>query len=113
MEIFNIFKRKPQKNKYQIFYETISEILDLLERKGRLVSNVKSGNSIVDLEFDKLMIERMRLIDIIKSGSISFLGNDFKKIILEIFNDQEIPKDEFQNIRNYLVNEQNKLAKLF
>nr|WP_315183860.1 hypothetical protein [uncultured Flavobacterium sp.] len=113
MGIFDIFKQKPEKNKYQVYYESISEVLNLLERKKRMVENVESGKSIVDLEFDKLMLERMRLVEIIKSGSISFLGNELKNTFLGIFNDEEIKKDEIIHVRNYLINEQHKLEKLF
>jgi hypothetical protein len=113
MGIFDIFKKKPQKNKYQIYYESISDVLKLLERKRRFVEN---RDSILDLEFDKLMFERVRLADIIKSGSISFLGgpeNEIINNILEIFSDRLIRKDDIQHVWDYLINEQNKLKKLF
>jgi hypothetical protein len=113
MGLFDIFKRKPQKNKYQVYHESISAILKLLDRKIKLVERVDNGKSIIDLEFDTLMVERMTLVQLIKSGSISFLGDDFKNVLLEIFNDQEIKKDEIMNIWKYLHNEQNKLVKLF
>jgi hypothetical protein len=113
MGLFDIFKRKPQKNKYQVYHESISAILKLLDRKIKLVERVDNGKSIIDLEFDTLMVERMTLVQLIKSGSISFLGDDIKNVLLEIFNDQEIKKDEIMNIWKYLLNEQNKLVKLF
>lgn len=113
MGIFDIFKKKPQKNKYQVYYESITELLMLLERKKSMVENVGSGNSIVDLEFDRGMFERMMLVEIIERGSISFLGNDFQNNILEIFDHQEIRKNEIMNIWDYLLNEKNKLERLF
>ena len=113
MGLFDIFKRKPQKNKYQVYHESISAILKLLDRKIKLVERVDNGKSIIDLEFDTLMVERMTLVQLIKSGSISFLGDDFKNDLLEIFNDQEIKKEEIMNILKYLHNEQNKLVTLF
>lgn len=113
MGLFDIFKRKPQKNKYQVYHESISAILKLLDRKIKLVERVDNGKSIIDLEFDTLMVERMTLVQLIKSGSISFLGDDIKNVLLEIFNDQEIKKDEIMNIWKYLLNEQSKLVKLF
>lgn len=113
MGIFDFFKKRPQKNKYQIYHESISAILKLLERKKKLVERIENGKSIINLEFDKLMIERMTLVQLIKSGNISFLGDDLKNVLLEIFNEQEIKKDEIMHIWNYLLNEQNKLVKLF
>lgn len=113
MGIFNFFKKKPQKNKYHIFYDSIGEILQLLERKKRLVENLENGKSILDLEFDLFMIERMQLSALIKSGSISFLGREFLEAILELFNNEETKKDETLHIFNYLINQQNKLRKLF
>lgn len=109
MGLFNIFKRK---NKYQIYYESISDILNLLKRKRDFIKNLDT-EYIVDLEFDKLMFERMRLLEIIQSGSISFLGKDFIDNMLLIFDDQKITKDEIEYIWEYLLNEQNKLKKLF
>lgn len=113
MGIFDIFKSKPQNNKYQVYHESISTILNLLERKKNMVKNIENGKSIVDLEFDKLILEKMTVAQLIKSGSISFLGNDFKNQILEMYNDEEIKKDEIMHVWNYLLNEQNKLKKLF
>jgi hypothetical protein len=113
MGLFDIFKRKPQKNKYQVYHESISGILKLLDRKIKLVQRVENGKSIIDLEFDTLIIERMTLDQLIKSGGISFLGDDLKNVLLEIFNDQEIKKDEIMNIWKFLLNEQNKLVTLF
>ena len=113
MGIFDIFKQKPRKNKYQVFYESISEILKLLERKKGIAENLENGKTILDFEFDTLMFEKLRLIEIIKSGSVAFLGEDFKNGILEIFNEDEINRDEILHLWNYLVNEQNKLSKLF
>jgi hypothetical protein len=112
MGFFNIFKRKNKKNKYQIYYESISEILNLLKRKRDLIKNLDT-KYIVDFEFDKLMYERIKLEEIIKSGSIFFLGKDFIDNILLIFKDQEIRKDDIEYIWEYLLNEQNKLKKLF
>jgi hypothetical protein len=109
MGLFNIFKRK---NKYQIYYESISDILNLLKRKRDFIKNLDT-KYIVDLEFDKIMFERMRLLEIIKSGSISFLGKDFIDNMLLIFDDQKITKDDIEYIWEYLLNEQNKLKKLF
>ena len=113
MGIFDFFKKKPQKNKYQVCHESISAILKLLERKKKLVERIENGKSIIDFEFDTLMVERMTLVQLIKSGNISFLGDDLKNVLLEIFNDEEIKKDEIMHICNYLLNEQNKLVKLF
>lgn len=113
MGLFDIFKRKPQKNKYQVYHESITAILKLLNRKIKLVEHLENGKSIIDLEFDTLMVERMTLVQLIKSGSVSFLGDDFKNDLLEIFNDQEIKKEEIMNILKYLHNEQNKLVTLF
>lgn len=113
MGIFDFFKRKPQKNKYQVYHESISEILKLLERKKQLVERIENGKSIIDLEFDALMLESMTVVQLIKSGNISFLGNDFNINLLEIFKGQAINKDEIMHVWNYLHNEQNKLVKLF
>ena len=112
MGLFNIFKIKNKKNKYQIYYDSISEILNLLKRKRDFIKNLDT-EYIVDLEFDKLMFERMRLLEIIKSGSISFLGKDFIDDMLLIFDDQKITKNDIEYIWGYLLNEQNKLKKLF
>ena len=84
-----------------------------MERKKKLVERIENGKSIIDFEFDTLMVERMTLVQLIKSGNISFLGDDLKNVLLEIFNDEEIKKDEIMHICNYLLNEQNKLVKLF
>jgi hypothetical protein len=111
--IFDFLKKKPQKNKYQVYNESISAILKLVERKKKLVERIENGKSIIDLEFDKLMVERMTIIQLIEGGNISFLGDDLKNILLEIFNDQEIKKDEIMHVWNYLLKEQNKLVKLF
>jgi hypothetical protein len=113
MGIFDIFKKKPQKNKYHVLYDSIGEIIKLLERKKRLVENLESSKSILDLEFDVLMLERMKLAGLIKNGSISFLGKDFLEDILDLFNNEETKKDNVLNIWNYLTNEQKKLRKLF
>lgn len=113
MGIFDFFKKKPQKNKYQVYHESISEILKLLERKKKMVERIENGKSIIDLEFDTLMVEKMKLVQLIKNGRISFLGDGLKNGLLEIFNDQEIKKDEILHIWNYLINEQNKLVNLF
>lgn len=113
MSIFDFFKRKPSKNQYQVYYESISEILKLLERKKQLVEKIENGKSIIDLEFDKHISEIMTLGQLIKSGNVSFLGNDFKNNLTEIVKGQKINKDEIMQIWNYLLNEQNKLVKLF
>lgn len=113
MGIFDIFKKQPKKNKYHVFHDSIGDILKLLERKRGLVNGLQTGGSIVDLEFDSLMIERMKLVDLIKNGSISFLGDEFKNEILKIFDKEETEKDTIQQVWNYLINEQNKLKKLF
>lgn len=113
MGIFDFFTKKPQKNKYQVYHESISEILKLLERKKKMVERIENGKSIIDLEFDTLMVEKMKLVQLIKNGRISFLGDGLKNGLLEIFNDQEIKKDEILHIWNYLINEQNKLVNLF
>jgi hypothetical protein len=113
MGIFDIFKKKPQKNKYEVYFDIIGEILKLLSRKKRLVENLEIENSILDLEFEKLMMERMKLAELIKSGSVSFLDIDFVKLILETFNNDETRKDEILRMWDYLINEQNKLKKLF
>jgi len=113
MGIFDIFRKPSKINKYQVFYESISDVLKLLHRKRHLVVNLKSGSVIVDLEFDKQMNEQIKLVSLIKSGSISFLGREFNNDILDLFNNQEIKKDEIENIWNYLMQEQSKLKKLF
>jgi hypothetical protein len=113
MGIFDIFKKKHQKNKYHIFHDSIGEILKLLARKKRLTEHLENGKSILDLEFDTLMTERMQLVTLIKSGEISFIGKELIDALLEAFNDEETKKDEIESIWNYLINEQNKLKKLF
>lgn len=113
MGIFDIFKKKPQKNKYHVLYDSLGEILKLLERKKRLVENLENGKSILDLEFEALMIERMQLSAFVKNGSISILGKEFLDAILELFNNEETKKNETLYIFNYLINERNKLRKLF
>ena len=113
MRIFDFLKGEPKKNKYELFYDSISGILELLDRKYRLVVNLETGGSIVDLEFNSLMIERMKLIELIKSGSISFLGDDLKDELLEIFDKEETDKDTIKQVLNFLINEQTKLKKLF
>jgi hypothetical protein len=113
MRIFDIFKKKTKKNKYHVFHDSIGEILKLLARKKRLTENLENGKSIFDLEFDTLMAEQMKLYALIKSGEISFLGKDFIDALLDSFNDGETKKNEILNMCNYLINEQNKLKKLF
>ena len=113
MGFFDFLKGEPKKNKYELFYDSISEILVLLDRKCRLVVNLETGGSIVDLEFNSLMIERMKLVDLIKSGSISFLGDDLKDELLEIFDKEVTKKDTILQVWSYLNNEQIKLKKLF
>jgi hypothetical protein len=113
MGILDFFKKKAPKNKYQIYHESISEVLELLKRKKQIVESLKDGDSELDFSFDQNMFEKLMLFEIIKSGSISFLGNDFKNHILEIFDNSELKKDEIMNIWNYLLNEQDKLSKLF
>lgn len=113
MGIFDFLKREPKKNKYELLHDSISEILELLDRKFRLVVNLETDGSIVDLEFNSLMIERMKLVDLIKSGSISFLGDDLKDELLEIFNDEVTNKKTMMIMWSYLSNEQSKLKKLF
>ena len=97
---------KPLKNKYEIMYDSISQVLKLLQRKKDLITPI-------DLDLDQIQIERMEIAGIIKSGSITFLGNDVKNTLLEIFDDQELKKDKFDHLWNYLKNEQTKLDKLF
>jgi hypothetical protein len=113
MGILNFFKNKAQKNKYQIYFESISEILKVLSRKKELVQNLKNGESIVDLNFELNMFEHMKMAEIIKSGSISFLGQDLMRHLIEITKQSEIRKDEIEQICYYLNNEQSKLRKLF
>jgi hypothetical protein len=112
MGIFSLFNRKPQKNKYELFYDSITELLKLMERKRGLVEGLKPGSSTLDFT-DTHMFERLKVVELIKSGSITFLGNEFKNEILEIFENQEIKKDTIQHVCSYLINEQNKLKKLF
>jgi hypothetical protein len=85
-------------------HNSISQVLKLLQRKKNLITPI-------DLDLDQLHKERLEISDIIKSGSIAFLGNEVKNVLLEIFNDQELKKDEFDNLWNYLKNEQRKLEK--
>ena len=42
-----------------------------------------------------------------------WVGDDVKNTLLEIFDDQELRKDKFDHLWNYLKNEQTKLDKLF
>jgi hypothetical protein len=102
-------KPKFKKNKYQIFYETISTVLNLMERKKELAE----AGVLVDLSFDAKTKEQITILALIRSGSLSFLGNDFKDLLLKIFDDDENKKDEIQHLCNYLENEQKKLMKLF
>lgn len=113
MGILNIFKKKTRKNKYQVFYESISEILKLLQRRKKMVENLEINKTIIDLEFDSIMFERIRLQEIIENGSIAFLGEGFKNDILVIFNEDKINRDEIFHIWDYLVNEQDRLSELF
>jgi hypothetical protein len=113
MGILDFFKKKTQKNKYQIYFESISETLIVLARKKEMVKNLKSGESFVDLNFELNTIEHLKMIKIIKKGSISFLGQDVMRDLLEITKQSEIQKDEIEYLCNYLLNEQNQLRKLF
>ena len=114
MGIFDIFKKKTEKNKYQIYYESISEILKLLERRKKIVDGLNDGESILDIDFEnKLMIERLTLLDIIDKGSISFLGKDFTLHLHKSFGDEEVKKNDIIRFWNYLIIEQEKLKKLF
>jgi hypothetical protein len=99
--------------KYQFYSQSISEILNLLERKRNFIRNLDT-EFILDFDFDKLMYEKMRLVEIIKSGSLNFLGKDFtENISLIFFKDDRIIKEDIEYIWEYLMNEQNKLKKLF
>jgi hypothetical protein len=106
MNFFNFFKTK--KNKYQIYYDMVNDILKILERKKHLSEiGVK-----IDLEFDQLMSERIFLVSNIKNGNLVFLGDDFKNALLEIYNDEELDKEEILHMIKFLENEKQKLKKL-
>ena len=96
---------KSEENKYIIMHDSISQVLKLLQRKKNLITPM-------DFEFHQIETERIELVEIIESDSIAFLGNEVKNVLLEIFNDSELKKDEFDNLWNYLKNEQTKLEKL-
>jgi hypothetical protein len=113
MGILDFFKKKTKKNKYQIYFESISETLIVLARKKEMVQNLKSGESFVDLNFELNTFEHLKMIGIIQNGSISFLGQDVMRDLLEITKQSEIQKDEIEYLCNYLLNEQNQLRKLF
>jgi len=80
-----------------------------MERKKELAE----AGVLVDLSFDAKTKEQITILALIRSGSLSFLGNDFKDLLLKIFDDDENKKDEIQHLCNYLENEQKKLMKLF
>ena len=103
------FKPKVKKNKYQIFYETISTVLNLIERRKKLAED----GQLVDLSFDDQMKENITIAELIKNGSLSFLGNEFEDSLLKTIDESELKIAEIQHLCNYLENEQNKLIKLF
>ena len=109
MGFFDFLKSKPKKNKYETYYDSISEIINLLNRKKELMDN----GLLIDLEFDKLMTERFKLSEILKGGSISFLGKDLCQELIKVFDVEEINKNSIMSILKYLENEQLKLKKLF
>jgi hypothetical protein len=112
MGIFDFFKKKPQERTYEFYFDIVSDLLKLMERKKRLVDKVGSGKSVIDLEFDALMKERMELVALIKCGAISFLGNELKVELLKIFDDELTNKEQIMNVWKYLQNEKFKLQKL-
>ena len=59
-------------------HNSISQVLKLLQRKKNLITPI-------DLDLDQLHKERLEISDIIKSGSIAFLGNEVKNVLLETF----------------------------
>lgn len=63
---------KQEKNEYEIMHNSISRVLKLLQRKKNLIIPI-------DLDLDQLHKERLEITDIIKSGSIAFLGIKLKK----------------------------------
>ena len=109
MGFFDFLKSKPKKNKYETYHDSISEIINLLNRKKEMIDK----GVLVDLEFDKLMFERFKLFEILKGGSISFLGKDLCQGLINVFDEQEINKNNFMTIWKYLENEQLKLKNLF
>ena len=104
-----IFKPKIKKNKYQIFYETISTVLNLIERRKKLAED----GHLIDLSFDDHHKENFKIAELIKNGSLSFLGNEFKDSLLKTIEESELKIAQIQHLSNYLENEQNKLIKLF
>ena len=113
MGILDIFTKKPEKNKYEIYHDSISEVLKILERKKNLTLIVEKGGSIIDTEFDKNLVEKSTLLEVLKNGTIAFLGNDLIKSTWALYEDEEIKRDQLIHVWNYLVNEQKKLRKLF
>ena len=109
MGFFDFLKSKPKKNKYETYHDSISWIINLLNRKKELMDN----GLLIDLEFDKQMTEKFKFSEIFRSGSISFLGNDLSQELIKVFDDQEINKNSIMSILKYLENEQLKLKKLF
>jgi hypothetical protein len=103
------FKPKVKKNKYQIFYETISTVLNLIERRKKLAED----GHLVDLSLDDQMKEKITIAKLIKNDSLSFLGKEFKDSLLKTIDETELKIAEIQHLYNYLENEQIKLIKLF
>ena len=110
MGLFDFFKRKKKNKNHSLdsLHNTVKSVLKTLSRKKDLVDK----GILIDLEFDSLMKERSEVAYYIKSNIVGFLGEDFKKGLYVIFDDEELKKAEIDHIWNFLKNEEQKLEKL-
>tara|TARA_B110000208_G_scaffold140367_1_gene169375 strand:+ start:65 stop:433 length:369 start_codon:yes stop_codon:yes gene_type:complete len=59
-ENIKVLNHQPEKNKYETYHDSISEIINLLNRKKEMMNN----GELVDLDsFDKRMTEQMKFLE--------------------------------------------------
>jgi hypothetical protein len=106
MSFFNFFK--PQKTANHILYETISDLIKLLERKKELVEM----GVLIDLSFDSFTHDKFLVSSQIKNKVFSLFGEQFENDLLFVFSNPELNKELILKIYDHLKNEQLKLSKV-
>lgn len=99
---------KPRKTANQFLYESISDLIKLLERKKELIEI----GVLVDFAFDSFMNEKFLVSSYIKNNVFSLFGEQFEKDLLVVFSNQELNKELILKIYDHLRNEQLNLSKV-
>lgn len=114
MGLLDIFKSKKQKHIEYIktIISVYSAIKGFIDRRIKLIEI----GVLIDLDFDSNMKEQLLINQFNKNGVFKIIDDDARKLLLKIFNDQELIKDDIFEINNYLIgviNEsQDKIIKL-